>query len=552
MAPTTAKGTLVSICEIYESTLRFLSLAYELVSGAFLDLAEADKLDKGNTGSELYQELVQVFIQIGSPFAKYQEHFVQLEANHLKVKTTEISKEIRQVVGNVSGLESLQTATDRLRDLAPAIFGCTEGSLDRFELLNGGYRVDSALHSVDRILGDHIGELVISVRTLSAAMTSDIDQLASVFDEQHVLCAMEVLKLAGCFRQDLADFEAKTKDRLTVMVERMMAHDKMRDEVEGASDTKTTFSLPDSMSVVEIDSSLARIYAGRREETDSNETNVSLDVLQRFAALHDSRYPHADDALQRYANSCQAFVFDVCSAVPRKHLAGMSDLAAWGEGSTAEAMDSYGTLPQQYITLVGEHMLALVQALEPFAADPETLSLANQVMGGVREVAIQPWREFTSAAGVMASDDTIALLMNGVDIAHLVLHNAALTEEDAELEEGIGDDERASAAFCNMWLDVVGLAVTGRLLERIMRIPKLTPKGCDHVAADLNYLINVFSALGVAGHPHPLVSHLAALANLGGGDLTNHITTRNRSDDAQAALRAIEVRVALLRGVSVN
>jgi hypothetical protein len=280
--------------------------------------------------------------------------------------------------------------------------------------------------------------------------------------------------------------------------------------------------------------------------------------LQRLATAPDVDhppsllYPEAEDAIKRLANSCHTFVFDICSAVPRKHLGGMSEMAAWKEGAAVDSLDSYGTLPQQYVTDVGEHMLALVQAFEPFAADPATLALANEVMEGVRDVAFQPWSEFVAASGAIGSESTISVLMNGKDIATLVLNSVALSEEDAQLDEGVGEDEKASAAFCNAWLDVVGLAVTGRLLERVMRIPQLTRKGCEHLAADLNYLINVFSALGVAGHPHPLVSHLAELAILSDDDLSAHILRRDRSNSVEGALRAVEARIALLRGVSLH
>eukprot|EP00957_Ditylum_brightwellii_P022443 1693499-Ditylum_brightwellii.AAC.1 len=71
----------------------------------------------------------------------------------------------------------------------------------------------------------------------------------------------------------------------------------------------------------------------------------------------------------------------------------MSSLPVWGEeGESGDAIESYGILPQQYITQVGEHVLALVQALEPFASSADALSLANEVMSGVHAVAIQPWR----------------------------------------------------------------------------------------------------------------------------------------------------------------
>ena len=76
---------------------------------------------------------------------------------------------------------------------------------------------------------------------------------------------------------------------------------------------------------------------------------------------------------------------------------------------------------------------------------------------------------------------------------------------DHDVEDEDNDEEsKAITNFCNAWLDVVGLAVTGRLMERLLRIPTLTAKGCEHLQADLNYLVNVFSALGVAGHPHRL------------------------------------------------
>jgi hypothetical protein len=425
--------------------------------------------------------------------------------------------------------------------------------------LNGGYKATQALNTVDQVLSGHAGELVIAIRTLSAAMTADANRLAEHFDEQHVLCAMEVLKIAGSFCRDLRLFGGKTRERLGMLSERMSEHEKYEQELKEASfasgTKKKSFNLPDSMSPVEIDSVLTKAVCTIGNEDDEN-NNKALSVLQRLAAADEgtciSLYPESEDAVKRLANSCHDFVFDVCSAVPRKHLGGMSEMACWKEVASANDYDSYGTLPQQYITQVGEHMLALVQALEPFASDPEALALANEVMEGVRDVALHPWGEFTAATGLSGSDSEVAILINGKAIGDYVLNNAALAEEDADLDGDVGEDEKKSAEFCNAWLDVVGLAVTGRLLERIMRISQLTPKGCEHLSVDLNYLVNVFSALGVAGHPHPLVSHLAELVVLGDDDLREHIMTRDRNNPVTAALKAVEVRIALLRGIVVN
>lgn len=544
-----------------------------MVAGAYLDLAESGMAKKGDTGVSLYEDMVSLFSKVASPFAIYQQRFEQLEPRHLQLATSSVSKDMRQASGSVSspsvGLDALRDAVDRLKDLAPYIFVLAEGSLDRFELLSGGYRVGPALTAVGKLVADHVDEIVIAIKTLSVGMTADINQLADAFDEQLVLCAMEVLKLAGNFRRDLRGFEGKTRERLTVLSERIETYFKQASEVEkatsrntsgtgAASSSSSSFSLPDSLTVVEIDSILTRLICGGDEAQETEDGIPALTILNQLATIPEggdpgvTLYPEVEEAVQRLAGSCHAFVFDVCSAVPRKFLAGMAEMTSWKEGSSANAYDSYGTLPQPYISQVGEHMLALVQALEPFAADTETLSVANEVMQNVKDVALQPWGEFASAAGILVSDETIALLMKGTGIGDLVLHNAALTEEDAALEEGASEADRKSAAFCNTWLDLVGSAVTAKLLERIMRIPQLTQKGCEHLNADLNYLINVFSALGVAGHPHPLVSHFAELSVLSDEELRSHILARDRTDTRQAALRSIEARMALLRGVALS
>lgn len=560
------RGSFETLCSIYESTLRFLSLTYDLVAGAFLDLVESGNSKKGDTGLELYQSMQDVFLQLASPFALYAQRFAELEGKHSRVVAGTVSKDIQQTVGSVSStsidLQTLQDATGRLKDLASFIFPIVDGSLDRFALLNGGYRAKEALRSVDKTMSNHLEELIIAVRSLSAAMTADSSKLASDFDEQHILCAMEVLKIAGNFRRDLRNFEGGTQTRMQSLYERMESYHAQeagfKSIVEstktgsGSSVSNNAFSLPDSLSVIEIDSYLTKVFCGENDANADNEMSPSLAALQSICS-GTSSFSSTEEAIKRFATSCHSFVFNVCSAVPTKHLHKLPDMPAWRESaSDSDNLDSYGTLPQQYITQVGEHMLSLVQAFEPFASDSATLSLVNEAMDGVRDVALQPWSDFIGAAGFVGSDSSISTLMNGKGIADLVLANSALGEEDAALEEGATEDEIASATFCNAWLDVIGLAVTGRLLEKIMRIPQLTSKGCEHLTADLNYLVNVFSALGVAGHPHPLVTHIGTLATLSDGDLETQIKSRNKASEVENALRAVEARIALRRGISIS
>jgi hypothetical protein len=189
----------------------------------------------------------------------------------------------------------------------------------------------------------------------------------------------------------------------------------------------------------------------------------------------------------------------------------------------------YGTLPQEYMTHIGEHMLALVQALEPFAMNTDNLQRinlnGNTLMNPkyIRRVVQPIWIDVLSAIGkthgISGSDAALQILMNGNELIDYVLGDVVPSQHDDEVDDEPDDDDdnanhKAVTAFCNSWLDVVSTAVTGRLIERLLRIPLLTNKGCEHVQADLAYIINVLTALGIPGHPHPLLTHIATLATL--------------------------------------
>jgi hypothetical protein len=208
-------------------------------------------------------------------------------------------------------------------------------------------------------------------------------------------------------------------------------------------------------------------------------------------------------------------------------------------------------------------MLALVQALEPFASNPQSLALARPAMTEVRRVAMPPWAELlqaTSSTG-RSSDEVVLQFMDGKQLVGLSSGSDVgadhedqeeRAQDDTRLPGGEADPSEASTAFCNAWLDAVGCAVTGRLLERIMRIPSLSSKGCDHLNADLNYLVNVLSALDVAGHPHPLLTHVAELTTMEGDTLSELIARRNRKNQLEAAMASIQERMAAIRGVAAR
>ena len=70
-------------------------------------------------------------------------------------------------------------------------------------------------------------------------------------------------------------------------------------------------------------------------------------------------------------------------------------------------------------------------------------------------------------------------------------------------EESFEEDK--SLQFVNEWLMAINDYVTGLFFVQVMRLQNLSMKGCYQLSADINYLINVCSALGI--YPHPLLLH---------------------------------------------
>jgi conserved oligomeric Golgi complex subunit 7 len=595
------KGSLNDISTIYESMLQFLSLVYEVVTGCWIDLVESGSIGiataNPSTGSvitknddnksspvvvsdapTLYKELKKVFIQIASPFAPYQKNLARLEEYYIRGQTHSLYQKMDQLlktlfatnsVDAAAGWEILQTSTtDELKNITHDIIPIAEGSVARFELLSGGYDVTSSLQVIDRTLAGHATELTLIINKISSRFVSSHIQTAgsggeiiNSFDEGHVMCALHVLKIAGQHHRSMKSLQSKTRERLQLLTERMLAHVEREKQLEDAIHS-TTFQLPESLSIVEVDSILTTSIL--------NEGKVDNSCLKELKYLVDDTsfsnlYPETKEAAYGLAVSCQSFVFDVCFALPRYYLASISSMTVWKEteSSTENWMtsSSYGTLPQAYMTHVGEHMLALVQALEPFATDRDALDVANEIMGPdhIRRVSYQFWYDFiSSATGSAGTESLVKQLVDGKDLVDFVLGTIPIDDDnddnnnDDNGDHHDSDDEhsKASTIFCNKWLDVIGLAVTGRLLERIMRIPSLSPKGCEQLNVDLGYIVNVLSALGIAGHPHVLLGHISEICTLDSSVISERINHFDRTNVCADFLRAIEERLSAMRGIN--
>jgi len=565
-----SSGSIESICVTYEATLQFLSIAYEQMvefeGTSTVDLTasavESGDLEPSRTKTpvQVYMMIRSIFVAIGSPFGPYQANFAQLEKKHSELACGMVSRDVHDAVmiGKTVTLASLQDSVERLTGLVPFMIPLAQAAVSRFESLNSGYRAPNTLSTIDSVLSQHVGEISIAVDLLSTTLFSNQNIVTDTFDEQQVLCALEVLKIAGSIRRDLGSFQEKTRDRLRVLAGRMGATiDQERALMDAIVKGSGNVSLiPDSLSAVDVEALLAKAVC---DSGDADSNSLEITNMQRLANVDETicdgklLFPDSVQTCQTFIRTCQTFVFDVCSTIPLRNLGNMTTLSIWREGESTSSPDSYGILPESYITTVGEHMLALLQ-LTKFVMDEDALQLTKFAMEGIEHVSLQPWVEFANVSNCVDSSniEAVSSLVRGENLSDYIMgkpHHSFDEEEGNENQHS----STASAAFCNLWLDAVCSAVTGRLLERTMQIHHVSRGGCEHLVTDYNYLINVFSALGVSGHPHPLLNHMVEIVMMDEVDLRASIITSDGVQSAHATIvRNINIRVALMRGIVIK
>lgn len=495
-------SSLQSICSAYEGTLSFLSETYNYILPTSIDQQ---------------QNVRQVFITIASPFAPYQLDFPKLEFRFSSMSLNQISKNI-QLVSTISQITptSLQDALEKLQSCSTYIFEVLQHSVNRYSLLQGGYRPAEIVDTLDILLRTHISELTIAISSLSNAASPAQQQSSN--HELYISVVLEVLKIAGGFSKHFTEFEHFVSETFFRLLERMSVWMEIEKSCFQENAMEVTFDSPillDSLSEIDARDLLSKNTLLSPKEIPEDALAKLQNYIERDIASNSYQvFPKAYGELTKLAHSSHMFLFDIMSSLPFQQLQNMPSLQSWrSEMSLDNQLHDDLDLPQPYITQVGEHMLALVQALEPFSTDVEALDMVRNIMGGIKyRVATPYWRDFLEVLLQDGADDELRnsfLSSGGNAKIHRIMDGNDNSSQEEEKDED--DEEEPHVQFCNEWLDVIATALTGKLMERTCRIGRLTQKGSGHLSADLNYLVNVLMALGINNHPHPLLINLARM-----------------------------------------
>jgi hypothetical protein len=245
-------------------------------------------------------------------------------------------------------------------------------------------------------------------------------------------------------------------------------------------------------------------------------------------------FPRAAAAMDALVGSCHALLFDLMFKSVARLLAGFASWNhLWHAGATgagekalsALALPSFSMQPSDYIIQIGEHLLTLVQQLEPYVKAEEE---------DEAESGLEVGRSGTTSSLVSELSPSFT--------AAVPTTSSALSPPDYVESDAL------------YWLSLLSRSTFRSLVSGVLSLRALSTRGARQLGTDVEYLINVLSALGLP--MPPLVLKLAAWLALTeaqlaealaqGGSKTNALPVDSPTSTNAASVTAVEWRVDAL------
>lgn len=125
-AASASAGGMEAIAMAYESTVQFLSLAYDQIEAWDATTSDAHAVvpskDDESNNQMLLETIKKAFLLIASPFVPYQQSLAEVERHPLGEAASIVARDVRSV-------NSLQDSSERLGDLAPFMFPLAQGEI---------------------------------------------------------------------------------------------------------------------------------------------------------------------------------------------------------------------------------------------------------------------------------------------------------------------------------------------------------------------------------------------------------------------------------------
>lgn len=418
-------------------------------------------------------ELARVLQAIYQPFEGYKQRYGELERIQLlgELSALDLRGAVSRGFGQ-RGVELSETVR-RMEASIPEITLALEAAVERCMSFTGGVEAESLLRTLDEVILHYLASLLDILKSLRSICGVDrfLDFLGSS-DATNVkkdagLLEGTVKKEGGAAASDVVPEEEEWSIvqgalQLLTVAEGLSSRSAVFEASLRATLSRLGTSLQPSRALTSPMSSLPFTASENEESDDTYAGPMGLDIAilrlvnspekaKRLAGLleqvKDPQFhalPHTSQRVAAFTEAVNELVYEVLMSKVRIKLSDMAREAVWNEQEKENLFNlpSFSAYASEYVTSIGEYLLTLPQQLLPLAGSGSP--------------------------------------------------------------EGVDESSDDAQYFATEWMFKVAEGAIAVYIEQIRGIQALSERGAQQLSADIEYLINVLTALSM---PTPPVLH---------------------------------------------
>ncbi|PUZ59564.1 hypothetical protein GQ55_4G052300 [Panicum hallii var. hallii] len=383
---------------------------------------------------------------IYSPYETFKARYGQMERAILSAEMAGI--DIRGAVPRGVGAQGIELSETvrRMEESIPQMIVLLEAAVERCISLTGGTEADELVIALDDIMLQYISNLQEALKSLRIVCGLESDGLKkdSGLEKREAQRSVDVSEeeewsiVQGALQiLTVADYLTSRTSVFEASLRATLARIGTNFSLSGfgSSLDKSPAAIADENADLPLGGRAALDIAAIRLSDLPDKSKKLLTVLEQSKDPRFHALPLTSQRVAAFSDTVNKLVYDVLISKVRQRLSEVARLPIWSsvEEQGGLPLPSFSAYPQAYVTSVGEYLLTLPQQLEP---------LAEGISG-----------------------------------------NEA------------GNDE--AQFFATEWIFKVAEGATALFMEQLRGIHYITDRGAQQLAADIEYLNNVLSALSM-------------------------------------------------------
>ncbi|XP_006657236.1 conserved oligomeric Golgi complex subunit 7 [Oryza brachyantha] len=397
---------------------------------------------------------------IYSPYETFKARYGQMERALLSAEMASI--DIRGAIARGVGAQGIELSETvrRMEESIPQMIVLLEAAVERCISLTGGSEADELVLALDDIMLQYISNLQETLKSLRTVCGVDNTTHSDASKREIGLEKKEAQRLVDVSEEEewsivqgalqiltVADCLTNRTSVFEASLRATLARIGTNFTISGfgSSLDKSTSATGDENAEVPMTGRAALDIASIRLTDLPDKSKKLFTVLEQSKDPRFHALPFTSQRVAAFSDTVNELVYDVLISKVRQRLNEVARLPIWSsvEEQGGLPLPSFSAYPQAYVTSVGEYLLTLPQQLEP---------LAEGISG--------------SEAG----------------------------NEEAQF-------------FATEWIFKVAEGATALFTEQLRGIHYITDRGAQQLAADIEYLSNVLSALSMPIPPFLATFH---------------------------------------------